>query len=172
MKSWPAKKQNIISAWKCRSRSPFTKTSLSQLLFERFLPNFHKNDDNVAGNKNLASADLVNAGSGCFGRFTSTRTALRPSPCPWSCSCFFTVSTMHRYALDYGAFSWIFITIMRLPRYKFCEENITEKQRSVYQAHIVMVTIGIRFENQNQYFFKVLAVLAFSKNYFLTRETR
>ena len=49
---------------KCRSSSPFTKITVYQLLYERFLPNFHIHDGNVAGNKNVKSADLENVCQG------------------------------------------------------------------------------------------------------------
>ena len=62
MTSWSAtKKRNIIWPWKCKSRSPFTKeNAVSQLLYDRFLTKFYRNDGNVVGNKNIISADLEN----------------------------------------------------------------------------------------------------------------
>ena len=57
------KKSLIIWPWKCRTMSPFTKKiAVSQKLYERFISNFHRNDVNMAGNKNFISADLKNVG--------------------------------------------------------------------------------------------------------------
>ena len=44
--------------------SPFTQIAVSQLLCEEFLPKFHRNDGNIARNRNIISADLENLGQG------------------------------------------------------------------------------------------------------------
>ena len=65
MASWPAKKKcRIIWSSKCRSRTPFTKIAVSQLLYDGFLLNVYRNNGNVVENKNVISADLQNIGQG------------------------------------------------------------------------------------------------------------
>ena len=61
--SRPAIKKDIISAdlENEGKRTPFAKIAVSEQLYNRFLPNFHRNDGNVVGKK-VISADLENAG--------------------------------------------------------------------------------------------------------------
>ena len=60
--SWLAtKKRNAIWPWKSKSRSPYIKIAVYQLLWQIF-PKFYRNDGNVIGNKNLISANLENIG--------------------------------------------------------------------------------------------------------------
>ena len=63
MASWRVT-QNVILLWKCRSRSSFKKIDVSQLLYERLLPNFHRNDGTLACNKSDLSADVENVDLG------------------------------------------------------------------------------------------------------------
>ena len=64
MASRPIKKKSYHLTLKYRTRLPVTEIALSQLLYNRFLPNLHRNDGNMVGNKNVTSADFQNVGEG------------------------------------------------------------------------------------------------------------
>ena len=62
--SWLATNHVLPFGLKNVSQGQRLQKLLSQLLYKRSLPNFHGNDGNVAGNKNVIFADLQIVGQG------------------------------------------------------------------------------------------------------------
>ena len=105
-KCWPKwwhhcrqKKNLIIWPGKCRPGSQFAKITISQQLYDRFLPNFHRNDVTMASNNSVIAFDLENVDKGRHLQNHNISAIIQPNLTKLSLTCYWGWQQKHHISL-------------------------------------------------------------------------